>query len=170
MKEYITWKMKPLLFAVAVLIGIMLIYFSDHGTETKEKRSGENLTELESYGENLERKLSETVSGIDGAGKATVMITFESSFEKVYASNARVEENTGNANGGRSTEKKIALAGTDSYGESPVLLKELCPKVRGVVVVCKGADNPETEKKIRDAAASLFGISELRVYVAKGTG
>ena len=170
MKELFNRNIKTILLVAAVVVGVLIICFSD-GSDIKNSNKSENVTELEQYADNLEKRLTSVIGEIEGAGKTKVMITFESSFEKVYANNARLEEN-GNADNslGKSTEKEIVLAGRGTSGETPVLLKELCPKVKGVVVVCEGARDINVESKIKEAITSLFGISELKVCVTKGNG
>ena len=170
MKEVLQRNIKPILLLLAAAVGVIMICFSGKSEKDKATESGPYGSELESYAEMLEEKLVTIVESIDGAGDAVVMITFESSFEKVYANNARVEEN-GNAVGenfGKTSEKEIVLAGSGTSGEQPVLLKERCPEVKGVVVVCDGAENENTRRKIKEAASALFGISEFNVYVTQG--
>lgn len=165
MKEIIQRNLKPILLILAAVVGVLIICFSDGGEDTNKTDSYGNLTELELYAESLEKRLEAVVEAIDGAGDAKVMITLESSFEKIYANNARLEEKGGEA--GKTTEKEIVLAGTGASIEEPILLKEMCPKVKGVVVVCSGAGESNVERKIKDAAIALFGVSELKVYVTK---
>ena len=171
MKELFKNNTKIILLVIVAVIGVMIICFSD-SLKTNSNSAGKNPTELEQYTENLEERLTSVIRGIDGAGETKVMITFESTFEKVYANNARLEESGSgeNSNLGKSSEKEIVLAGRGTSGEAPVLLKELCPKVKGVVVVCEGAKNANVEAKIKEAVTSLFGISELKVCVTKGVG
>ncbi len=171
MKEIITKNLKTIILISVVIFGIFLIYLSDSANVKEKNAENSSLTELDLYAAGLESKLERIVEQIDGSGDAAVMITFRSSFEKVYASDARVQENgTGSdAFTGKTTEKQMVLAGVGTSCETPVLLKELCPRVEGVVVICSGAADKNTEQKIKDAAVSLFGISELKVYVAKGT-
>jgi len=161
---------KPIILACAIAAGLILIFFSDEILKDDSEKICENVSELERYGASLEEKLARTIEKIDGAGSVRVMISFESSFEKVYASNARLEENGIPTDGGfdKTTEKQLVLAGSGTAGESPILIKEMCPKVRGIVVVYDGRYDKETENKIRQAVVSLFGISELRVCITKG--
>ena len=167
MKELLNKNVKTAVLLFLVAIGVILVFLSDYFQREEETDNG-YVSELSLYGNTLEEKFSRVVEGIDGTGKVSVMITFEGSFEKVYANNARVEEKgKGDDSNDKTTEKQLVLAGSGTSGEAPVLLKELCPKVKGVAVICGGADNKEVERKIREAAVSLFGISELKVYVAK---
>ena len=70
----------------------------------------------------------------------------------------------------KNTEKEIALAGSKSGGEEPVLLKSLCPKVKGVMVVCNGAESERVVKSIKSAVSILLGIKETKVSVVAGNG
>ncbi len=168
-KEVLTGSLKPFLMVLAIAVGIILIFFADK-EESGAVSQNTAACELEKYTESLEVRLSEIISEIKGAGKSQVMITFESSFEKVYANNAKVEE-SGAENFERTdkiSEKQIVLAGSGSNGETPILLKEMCPKVKGVAVVCEGADNSSVERQIKETVASLFGISENKICVTHG--
>lgn len=167
-KEILNGSLKPFLMVLAIAVGIIMIFFADKDKEESDVVSQNTAVyELEKYTESLEARLSEIISEIKGAGKSQVMITFESSFEKVYANNAKVEE-SGAANFERTdkvSEKQIVLAGSGSNGETPILIKEMCPKVKGVAVVCEGVENNSVERQIKETVASLFGISENKICV-----
>lgn len=156
----------PGILILLCVVGLLLIAFPGGASDGKDDTTSVNSDGLEAYGASLEERFGNIVSGIEGAGEAKVMITFDSSFEKVYAGNARVEESSGD----KTSEKQMVLAGSGTGSESPILLKEMCPKVRGVAVICDGAGDKDIERKIKEAAVSLFGVSEFKVYVAKGAG
>ena len=46
-----------------------------------------------------------------------------------------------------------------------MLVKKLCPKVKGVLVVCRGGNDAVVKEKITDAASALFGVPKGRVEV-----
>lgn len=156
---------------LVVALGIALALAPlDRKTENEDESYGEN--ELYEYVNGLESRLEAIISEIFGAGNARVMITLESSFENVYASNARLAEDASGTSGDstKNTEREIALVGSRTGEEEPVLLKSLCPKIKGVMVVCQGAENEYVVKHIREAVSVLFGISEARVSVICGKG
>lgn len=144
----------------------MLLLLSGGG-ESKTKVSESDSENLAAYAKELEKGLSEIISSIEGAGKAQVMITFDSSFENVYAYNAGVSE-SGVGASGRSTEKELVLTGNKN-DESPVLVKRLTPRIKGVLVVCEGGGSSDIAKKVSSAAGTLFGIAESRICVTDGT-
>ncbi|MBR5308931.1 MAG: hypothetical protein IKU43_09175 [Clostridia bacterium] len=169
MKEFIKQNARAVILILAVLVGIMIILLSDK--EEADTEATLTKGDLELYADELEGKLVSVIEGICGAESASVMITFESSFEKVYAGNIRQEENGIPVSGtgtSKTTEKQIVLAGLGTSGEKPILLKEICPRVKGVAVVCKGAGDGEVERKIKEAISVLFGIADYKVYVTEG--
>ncbi len=160
---------KQLLMLVAILIGVVLVSFSPGNNEEDIPYSADSFVTLDTYTKDTEKRLEETISKISGAGETKVMMTFESSFESVYASDARLEENPGNISASaKTTEKQLVLANDRISGEAPILLKELCPKVKGVLVVCSGGEDLQVQKKIKEAVSALLSISETKIYVSAG--
>lgn len=111
----------------------------------------------------LEQRLSAMISEINGAGSATVMVTLESSAQRVFAEDEKI---TGSDSGGESSshgsETEIVLAGS---AKEPLEQGVIMPKVRGVAVVCAGASDPTVKEKIANAVAGALGIGISRVYV-----
>ena len=52
-------------------------------------------------------------------------------------------------------------------GESPVLIKEFYPEIKGVAVVCSGADNTVVRENVINCISSLYGISTAKISVSK---
>ena len=172
MTEAVKRNIKPVLFAVAAIVGAIMIFASGGNGNNAESDNTTESIGLEEYATELEEKLMYIIESIEGAGEARVMISFESSFERVYAGNVRSEESgiqPSGTNTAKTTEKQIVLAGHGTSGEAPILLKEICPKVKGVAVVCAGADNENVVARIKETVAVLFGISDYKVFVTKGT-
>lgn len=116
----------------------------------------ENAAEIERQ---LEERLENLLSQIDGAGKVTVMITLETTSERVYAEDIRTERSDGAKSG---TQSEVVLAGS---GKTPVEKNVIQPVVRGAAVVCAGASDPVVREKLANAAASVLNIGLSRVYV-----
>lgn len=154
---------KTLLIAAVIFTGIIFILLS----ASPEKKDEETVaTRLDDYIKETERRLCSTISGIDGAGKTKVFITTENTFETVYASNASVNENIN----GKTTEKNLAYSAGSSYSSSdPVVVKELCPDIKGVLIVCEGGNDSKTSNEIKNAVSIALGISQNKIYVTGGT-
>ncbi len=148
----------------AGLIGIALIFASDiisKNTQTDTQQIGENV-DYTQYVNNLESRLENIISSIDGVGECEIMITLENSSESVYATDNEKKSDS------ESTDTKDQYVIYDSQdGEKPVLIKENFPIVQGVSVVCGGGDNIEIKERIINTVTSLFNISTNRVSVSK---
>lgn len=134
------------------------------------------LTEVidaESYARSLEERLEEIVSNIKGAGRCKVMVTLRSGTEYIYASEEKNSSDTTQQSGSggqqssgvkqNSQSSLIVIRGAD--GEEALKRTELMPRVGGVVVLCEGAGNPETEQRILSAVTTVLGISSKRVCI-----
>lgn len=154
---------KVLLIAAVIVTGILFILLS----ASPEKKDEETVaSRLDNYIKETEHRLCNTISDIEGAGKTKVFITTENTFETVYASNASVNENTN----GKTTEKSLAYSAGSSYSSpNPVVVKELCPDIKGVLIVCEGGKDSKISNEIKNAASIALGISKNKIYVTGGT-
>ena len=97
------------------------------------------------------------ISSIQGAGRAKVMVTLESSDENVYA----VEEKSNDS----SYENSVVIVENDD-GENGILLKVTQPRIRGVAVVCAGGASPTVRQSIIDTLTAVLDISSARISIA----
>ena len=131
--------------------------------------------DYEEYTANLENRLTELISSVDGAGSTKVMVTLECGTEYVYASRQKstsaVSEDT-NPDGRvsrdekRSGEESLVLVNV-GRGEEPLILKQLTPTVAGVVVLCSGADDVNVRQQIINVVKTALGTSSNRVCVSR---
>ncbi len=115
----------------------------------------------------IEKRLSELLSNVQGAGVVSVMVYADTSSEVVPAYNNQQETREDATNGGTSSQlsenKELALSGDDT----PVVLKVIIPQIRGVVVVAEGADDLLVKEQLNNAVCTLLGIPEHRVQILK---
>ena len=165
------------------LAAIVLIFLSDNFSG-KTRSASANVAQTadyagygdyDQYTKQLEDRLTELISAVDGAGETKVMITLECGTEYVYASQQKttsaMSENS-DANGKTSRDEKrtgeenvILVDG--SGGEEPLILKEITPTVAGVVVVCSGADDVNVRQRVTDIVTTALGTSSNRVCVTR---
>ena len=145
---------KVLRYAVIVLLAILLIVIllSNNFTENTSSVSD---GELE-YIERLEKRLSDTLSSVNGAGKVSIVITVESGMESVLASKVTTNENS---NGIETEETPIIVNG------KTVIIKENYPKVSGVLIVAEGASSLSVRNKLQQATISLLDIDINRIEI-----
>ena len=153
---------KNVLIVSLGFIGIFLIFISEIVPE-REKEIVKTPSDFPSGFElELEKRLEEAVCQISGAGKTDITITLDSSKEYFYAKNS--SENIDDSETEKESELVI-LEGAE--GEEPIVLKTDEAKIRGVLVVCEGGNDPLVCEKILEAICALLDISSNKVSVAK---
>lgn len=138
------------------------------GTDETQKGTGE--------AEELERRLEELLSCMEGVGRTKVMLTFASTPEQVVEkdipSSWSVNEESDSTGGSRHTESRNQEEGTlfitDRSGNRiPYVKKTLAAQVEGVTVLAQGGAQPVIQKNITDVIQALFGIEAHKIKVAK---
>lgn len=89
------------------------------------------------YCDKTENNLERMLGNVRGAGKTKVLLTMENSVERVYLS------------------------------DSATKTKEVQPRVRGVLVVCEGGDDPVVAERVTEAVCKSLGVSTAKVCVTK---
>lgn len=127
----------------------------------------------EQYADELEKRLEDMISAVEGAGKTKVMITLQNGKEYIYASEDKLSVNTSEStgtNGNQSSEAKensensYIIIDTDE-GEKALIRTELMPSVNGVVVACEGAGDPNVSERVEQVVTTALNISSKRVCI-----
>jgi stage III sporulation protein AG len=149
------------LIVAAIFIGIILLVFFS-GSLFNSANSGDTVTiSLADYGNALEKKMENTLSKINGAGKVSVMITFESGIEYITAMTVNSQTNTvsNDYSGGSSKTQSIVQSNSPVIvGGKAVIVKEIEPKVKGVIIVSQGAGSVYVKIELTKAASTLLNI------------
>lgn len=160
-----------LTLAVAGIILIAVSYIWDEQPEpvTVSDATGSTLTE---DARQLEERLTEIIGQVAGAGETCVMVTMDTTRESVYAediTSQRRSTQTGELGSGDedfSEERTHVLLGNGSE-ESPLVEKRIEPIVRGVLILCEGAEDPVVEARVTEAVRTVLGISSSQICVEK---
>ena len=125
---------------------------------------------------NLEERLEEILSAVQGVGRVKVMITLSSSGEKIVEKDIPLERNSivenDSTGGNRSTNEMYSqeetVYSTNSNGDKvPYVIKENSARVEGVSVVAEGGGDADVQKNISDVIQALFGIEAHKIKVVK---
>ena len=162
---------KKMLVAVLLLVsGAAVLLFSETAESKKVLVTDAAVTEktdADEYITDLENRLTSMISLIDGAGETRVMITLESGSEEIYLHDYDYGENN-DPSGKNSLERKDEYVIVDGEtGEKGIVVRVAEPRIRGVAVVCKGADSETVRSRIVETVTALLDISSARVSVAK---
>ena len=140
---------KKLQILITILISVLIIAFLFLGlSKTEENVNSEDKVLL--YVNDLEKRLINTLSKVDGVGDVSVVITVDSGMETILANKTVV---SGSGDNQKTEESPIIVNG------KTVVVKELYPKICGVLVVAEGVKNISVMKKIQQATMSLLNIN-----------
>lgn len=165
---------------IVLFIGIIMLliggFFSKDDKVSKGTKDTQNLVQtsnyLDEYDVALENKIQGILSQINGVGRVSVAITYSSSKEIVPAQDIKQNESNTNEKDKEGGVRNTIETDTDSkviVGQQtetkPVILKEIPPQVKGVVVVADGAGNGVVKANIEKAVSTALGISLSKVEV-----
>ena len=158
-----------------ICVGIMLFFKFSKSVDTVATNvnvdSQYNFTNSSAYAENLEKKLMAVLSNISGAGNVSVMVTLETSPEIILANSTdeKVNSSTSNSNSTSYTTTVTEPIIISTKGENSVLVvKEVLPEIKGVVVVATGAKNTNVKLNIVQAVKALLDIDMDNIQVFAG--
>ena len=137
-----------------VLIFIVGVFLMTSVSGGGEKKEVEQTLDTQKQEEQLEAILS----NISGAGKVEVMITYYGGSEQSIAYEIKSE----NEEKSSEVDKRAVMSGSN-----PVIVQELYPEVKGVIVVAQGAGNIEVKRALTEAVAAAMGVGTARVRVYK---
>lgn len=156
---------------VCGILGVLLLIIPEFIPEKTEKVL---VSTADDFVRQTEERLTELIGSIEGAGVCRVMVTLENGVEYVYAteqkSNSDREEDVSGENTRLTqrddSESSAIIIDTDS-GREGLLVTEIQPTVRGVVVVCEGGDDEEVRSRVSQAVTVALNISSKRVCITK---
>ena len=130
---------------------------------------GEASVDENLYVAQLEQRLAETLTKINGAGAVTVFISIDSGGEKILATDdkSKTSQETNSDHTGVSqeeTERSVVLSGQGA-GSEPYVVKEKPPYPIGVLVVAEGAKDEKVKYELYEAVKALFGLSAHRIKI-----
>ncbi len=150
------WRRLVLIAGIAAIVLLFLSTLTPQSEpQTVQQYTAEENAKLE---RELERRLTELLAEIDGVSSPQVMVTLDRTSERVFAE----ESKTRSGSGENSTESTLALSGS---GKEALETSVILPKVRGVAVVCGGAEDIVIREKVVNTAARVLDIKVSQVYV-----
>lgn len=149
------------------VIGVVLIIISEFVTEKPKSQEKEQVqSSFFDYESDIENRLCDIISQINGAGRVKVMVTLKSGEEKKYAYNEMFQaKNDENSSDSKTENEYVVIDG--EKGDECVLLKTEFPEIQGVIVVCDGGDNSVIKNEITNAVSALLNISTNNISVIK---
>ncbi|WP_051331175.1 stage III sporulation protein AG [Aneurinibacillus terranovensis] len=119
-----------------------------------------------------EKKLKAVLTNIEGVSDVTVMVNVDSTEETVVEKNrTQHTQTTKESDKGatrevtdQSNEEQVVMKKQDN-NEEPVVVKTIAPKIRGVIVVAKGAENMQVKAWILEAVQKVLAVPSYKISI-----
>ena len=180
LKQFAASRKTVKLVLAAGIVGIALILLSEFLPESRQTSVGGERVATTSAAENeaerIGKRLEEVISAIEGVGSAKVLITLESGSTNIYAQEKKAvsdtAENVGSGSEKKleqkeSTEDKYIFVEDENGRRQALLITTVEPVVKGVVIICDGAEDPKVRLRVLNAVTVALEISSARVSIEK---
>ena len=125
--------------------------------------------------EEMEQRLCDALSQMDGVGAVHVVVTLESTGKKIVEKDVPTRSTTEENKKGEETgsvtsssqDEATVYEKTQNGAETPYVVSEEYPAVRGVLVIAEGGGNPVTIQEIQEAVMALFQVGANKIKVVK---
>lgn len=176
-------KIENLIFILVILIITIIAINYIWNDKDKQKQSlaskkqTDNIenTIKEDTNDNLEIKLENILSKINGVGKAEVMLTYSESTQVIPVYNKKEKtSNTDESDSGGGTRKieekdsSEEVVYTESSNKSQIATqKTVSPKIEGAIIIAEGAGDSNVKTNIIQAVEAATGLATHKIQVFK---
>ena len=144
-----------LIVGIILMIGPGILKINNNTAKSEEK--------LNTFDENkIKKELEDILSKINGAGKVEVMIVFENKYEKIVAKDIKSSSNEQNDKNVRDIDSMTVMS-KEGNVQTPFVVKEMIPTVRGVIVVADGAKNSTVKGNIKNAVKTVLNVEYIKL-------
>ena len=147
---------------LVILVGMVLLLLPSLGGE-KESASagtGAGASGVDFNLDDMERRLADALSQIDGAGKTQVILTLKGGVRQVLARDETISE--------RESSSTTVVVSKTGGGQDAVTLQEVYPQYQGALIICPGGGEAAVKLKITEAVAAVTGLGPARISVCQG--
>ena len=167
-----------LIILIITVIAINLIW-NDEEKESQEdllKKELSNVNNIEDNSNaenNLEEKLENILTKLNGVGKVNVLITYSESNQVIAMYNENSKESTTeeeDTSGGKRTIQEVDTSKDIAYKEEngnkiPVTEKIIMAKIEGAVIIAEGAKDASVKTNIVQAVEAVTGLGTHKIQV-----
>jgi stage III sporulation protein AG len=135
--------------------------------------AGKERSSFREYEEAYQSQLKEILTKIVGVGEAEVLVTIESTEQITVERNTKETQQVTNERDQHGATRNISNVTRDgevvlyevSNGKQPLVQKTIKPKIRGVLVVAKGAENSTVKKMITEAVERGLDVPANKISI-----
>ena len=162
-----------IIIAVIFIAIVLLIYLSSgsagifNSSNTNDVVEDEISTTITQYTKDMEEKIVSVLANIKGAGNVSVMLNFEQGSELKIAYTTETITKTENAIETTTVTQSPVLVTNDNT-TSPIVLQEILPKPKNIIVVASGADDVNVRLELTRAVESLLNLPSSAIQIFTG--
>lgn len=164
-------------FLIILVITVVTINFiwndedeeekTNNNTEKKQVASNFEIVEYEE--KDLEARLEDILSNMNGVGKVKVLITYNETEEIIPVYNKTDKKSTINevdsSGGTRVTEESDTSQEVVFENEKIITQKTISPKIEGAIITAEGANNSQIKINIIQAVEAATGLATHKIQV-----
>lgn len=127
----------------------------------------------------LEKRIQSVLEQIAGVGKVDVSVSLASSPHQEYAVNVKKDQREisekDEKGGTRMTTEEnqdhqmVLVPATSQTAGSPLIVKEVTPEIKGVLVVCEGAKDARVREELTQTVQTVLDIPSYKIKVMPKT-
>lgn len=134
--------------------------------------------QIQEYENMYETQLAEILETVVGVGQVEVMVNLDSTPELVVEKNRdirsavtkEIDKDKASRDQSDQTRNEEVVVIQGANQEQPVVLKTVKPKVRGVLIVAKGAENIQVKAWILEAVQKVLDVPAYKISVLPKKG
>jgi len=157
LKNRLIFLMKEYRYAAIILAAGLILMLLPSGK--KAERTDPSPAISHSEMDDLEERLSEILSSVQGAGKVRILLTQARGEQTVYQTDTQEREDA-------LTEDTVIVTGSDR-SQQGLVCQRISPKYQGAVIVCQGADKAVVRLALVEAVSKATGLSTDAITVLK---
>lgn len=157
---------KTIVVSVLIVI-VLLIFISSFSSKKTVSVNNETKTSLSSleYSKQQENRLESILSGVKGISNVRVYVMVDESPEIVYLEN---KTTSANGEGNITSQTTTSVMVKNGQVTTPVVVKEILPKIKGVLIVAKGGGDLKMKTTLTNIVASVLTVNISNVEVLEG--
>lgn len=150
-------------FVILILLAGVILMLLPTGSKTADTGKTVSTAEGDFSLEDMEQKMTEVLSHIQGVGKVSVMLTLKS------GSQLRLAEDVSRSARENDTkyDSETVTVSRGSGSQEVVVTNTIYPTYQGAVIVCQGADVSSVRLAVAEAVAALTGLSTDKISIVK---
>ena len=162
---------------ILILVGVLFAVITiptekkEDGSEKEMVQEVSELSNYDDYEAQLEKRLEEILSCVDGVGRVKVMITLQASSKEIIEKDISTQQehntNADNDITSHSTKEENAVYTENGNTSMPYVVQEIYPEIEGILVVAEGGDNSYINLAITDAIQALFDVEIHKIKIVK---